>query len=98
MYRSTKPEAFNSFLIALKKARTSYEISTLDLQAMLRRLVDESLPECRRIGDLGDAMTEEDKAMLARAAMTIAIYMLILADTRSTSQLSEMALLFLEYS
>ena len=98
MYRSTNPEAFNSFLIALKKARTSYEISTLDLQAMLRRLVDESLPECRRIGDLGDAMTEEDKAMLARAAMTIAIYMLILADTRSTSQLSEMALLFLEYS
>lgn len=98
MYRTQKASAFNSFIVAIRKARSAQEVSALDLQAMLGRLVNEDVQECRRIGSLGDAMTEEDKAILARAAKTIAIYMLALAETRSLSQLSEMALLFLEYS
>lgn len=98
LYRSPKAESFNSFLIAVRKSRSTSEVSALDLQAMLARIVEDSKPECRRIGRLGDAMTHEDKAALTRYVKTIAVYMLILVETRSLGQLSEMALLFLEYS
>ena len=98
LYHSITPDGFNSFLAAVKRARSSSDVSALELQILLGRIVEEGKIPCRIIGNRGECMSNTEKATLTINAKTVAIYMLLLADTRSYSHLSEMAILFLEYS
>lgn len=98
LYRTITPEGFNSFLSAVKRARSTNEVTALELQIFLGRIVEGDKAACRIIGNRGDAMSAKEKGTLTVSAKTVAMYMLLLADTRSFSHLSEMAILFLEYS
>lgn len=97
LYGDTGCDTFKSFITAIKKLKSSSQVTDFQLANDLGKIVENESAECSEIGLKGLDMSEIEKQRLTKATMLAAFVIILLCKIRSRTEIRNKTMLLLEY-